>query len=88
MIIILHIMSALVSLLMASYLLFKPSKRLFKTTNTLTVTTVASGTYLVWSRHSSILSACMAGLVYLSLISISLFLTHARLNRIKVVSED
>jgi hypothetical protein len=65
MIVVLHVVIALTSMLFTSYLYFVPSKRNFIVSYILIGLTLISGTYLVVSTSSKLLSACEGGLVYL-----------------------
>lgn len=50
----------------ASYL--SPSKTKLRATYGLTLLTLASGTYLVWSLHAPLLSSCITGIIYLAVV--------------------
>jgi hypothetical protein len=63
---ILHIIIALSSLLYSGYVFFSPSQKKLRASYGLIAMTLASGTYLVISTHSPILSSCISGLVYLA----------------------
>lgn len=78
MIVLIHVTIALLSVLFSSVLLFKPSKKGFYSSYVLIGLTFASGIYLVISTHSGLLPACEAGLTYLVIVSILLFLAHRR----------
>jgi hypothetical protein len=69
MILILHISVALLGIAQATYALFAPSQRKLQVVYGLLAATLASGTYLVWQSHASILSACMSGLLYTGAVS-------------------
>jgi hypothetical protein len=64
-----HVIIALSSMALTTYLYFKPSKRKFHAAYGLVAATLASGTYLVVSTHSPLLSSCMTGLIYLGAVS-------------------
>ena len=68
MIILLHVLIALTSIVTSAYVLFKPSKKAFTTAYSLIAATLASGTYLVISTHSSLTHSCFAGLTYLAVV--------------------
>jgi hypothetical protein len=65
MIILLHVIIALSSMLFTSYLYFVPTKRNFIVSYILIGLTLLSGTYLVLSTSTKMLSACEAGLAYI-----------------------
>lgn len=72
MLLITHIIVAITSLIFTTALLFQPSKRGLIVGYSLVGFTLASGTYLVVSTHSSILQGCMTGLIYLAFASVGL----------------
>jgi hypothetical protein len=88
MVLVIHIVSALVSMASASYLLFKLSRPLVRLTYGLMTSTLVTGTYLVISRHLRLLNACMAGLSYLSFVSIALAISQWRLAKVNVPKQD
>jgi predicted ATPase len=65
---IIHIIIALLSLVFSAYVFFSPSKSKLRMSYGLVAMTLISGTYLVISTHSPILSACTSGLIYLSVV--------------------
>lgn len=68
MIVLLHVLIALGSIAFTTYLYFRPSKRKFYASYGLIAATLGSGTYLVVSTHSPLLSSCMTGLIYLGVV--------------------
>lgn len=68
MVVLLHVLIALTSVIYTTYLYFQPSKRKFYAAYGLIGATLASGTYLVISTHSPLLSSCVTGLVYLGIV--------------------
>lgn len=79
MILIFHIVVALLSIIMSGLNIFVPSTKRIKVSLGLVGLTLASGTYLVWSSHSPLLSACMTGLVYLGVTFGALIIGQYRL---------
>jgi hypothetical protein len=79
MIVLLHVLSALTSMVYTTYLLFFPSKSRFYAAYGLVGLTLASGTYLVWSTHVPMLKACASGLTYLVAVSAAMVLARRRL---------
>lgn len=69
MMILLHVLIALTSIITAGYTLFNPSVLKLRLNYCLIASTLASGTYLVISTHSSMVQACTSGLVYLAIVS-------------------
>ncbi len=73
-----HVIVAISSVLFSSYLFFKPSSKNFKISYGLIGLTLVSGTYLVVSTHSALLPACEAGLTYLIIVSVLIFVAQRR----------
>jgi hypothetical protein len=80
MIILVHVMIALASIASSSYVLLRPSKRAFQVNYGLIGSTFASGIYLVWSTHSALLPACLAGLIYLTAVTFMTAIAYRRFN--------
>lgn len=68
MIILLHVLIALTSIIYSGYAFFAPSKAKIRASYGLVAATLISGTYLVVSTHSPILSSCVTGLIYLGIV--------------------
>jgi hypothetical protein len=76
-----HISTALFSLVMASVAVVVPSRPKLHLAYGLTAATLVSGSYLAYSSHAPLVQACMSGLVYL-VIALSLSIAaHVRLVR-------
>jgi hypothetical protein len=88
MILITHILIALSSMLLASYLIFKPSQKLINTTYGLTAATLATGTYLVIASSSKILQSCITGLLYVGFVTVGVVIAQVRLSRANAHSND
>lgn len=80
MIILIHVIIALSSILVASLAFVSPSIKKLLISYGFILATVASGTYLLLSYPSSILKSCIVGLVYLTAVSIVTIATHVRLS--------
>ena len=80
MIVVAHILIALASLVVTAYAFFQPSSSKLNISYVLTGLTLASGTYLVVSRPSHILQACVTGLAYLGLIFAGIIATHYKMH--------
>lgn len=65
----LHVIIALTSLFLATYSLFKPSRRLMVADWSLIVATIVSGVVLIAIEPSRMLHACVAGLCYVVIAS-------------------
>ena len=79
MIVLIHVLIALASVAFSTYALFAPSYAKLKTSYSLVGLTLASGTYLVISTHSNMLSSCITGLVYLAVVSAIIAVAHRKL---------
>ena len=81
MMLILHIVTALSSLVFATFALIMPSQAKLTATYSLGIATLASGVFLVWQLHAPIASSCMTGVVYLALLLPMLVVSRARLKK-------
>jgi hypothetical protein len=64
MLLLLHATSALTSLLLTTLVYIRPTNSKLRTSFGLIATTLISGTILVISTHSPLLSSCLSGLAY------------------------
>jgi hypothetical protein len=80
MVLISHILIALLSVITSSLTWLVPSVFKLRLSQTLIALTLVSGTYLVVSTHSNMVSACMSGLMYLSLVSVLLLFANHKLS--------
>ena len=81
MILVFHIFVALLSIVTSTASYFSPSKAKLHTTYGLIALTLASGTYLVWSTHSPLLSSCATGLLYLGVVMSGVVVASRKLAR-------
>jgi multisubunit Na+/H+ antiporter MnhE subunit len=88
MILITHILIAIASVVLATYLIVKPSKSLLNITYGLTAATLVSGTYLVVSTSAHLLQSCVTGLAYVGIVSVGLMTAHVKLTSVKVDSKN
>lgn len=72
MIIAMHVALALMSIIFTTILYFAPSQNKFKAAYILVGGTLLTGTYLVISRHSALLGACVSGVIYLTIVTIGI----------------
>jgi uncharacterized membrane protein YhaH (DUF805 family) len=79
MLVLAHVLIAITSLFFSGYVLVFPSKKRLHVSYGLVALTLGSGTYLVWSTGSPILSSCLTGLFYLSLIVTATAIAYRRL---------
>lgn len=66
MLLLIHIIIALSSITVTTAQAFWPSRRKLQVSAGLIALTLGTGTYLVISMHTSMLHACMTGLLYLA----------------------
>lgn len=78
MIVLIHVLIALASIGVASFVYFKPSVKRLAVSYGLIVATVGSGTYLLLASTGNILKSCLAGLFYVTVISLITIATHIR----------
>lgn len=81
MVILIHIIIALTSIIIATVGFFRPSLRVLVVSYGLIIATVSSGTLLLVTSPSHILQSCLSGVAYLSVVSIATVATHVRLRR-------
>ncbi len=81
MFVLLHICIALGSIGYTGLTFFWPSKRKLQIASGLIGATVASGTYLVIKSHSSLLSVCLMGLIYIGGMLAALIATQHKLSQ-------
>ena len=82
MVILIHVIIALLSIGIASFVYFKPSIARLAVSYLFILGTVGSGTFLLLSSPSNILKSCLVGLLYLTVVSIVTIATHIRVRRI------
>jgi hypothetical protein len=81
MIILIHVIIALTSIVIASLAFFKPTLRKLIVSYGFILGTVASGTYLLITIPSHILQSCLTGLAYLTIVSFATIAAHVRLHQ-------
>ncbi len=79
MIVLAHVLIAFLGIIASSLSLASPSKPKIHISYILVGLTLSSGTYLVISTHSALLSSCLTGIGYLAFTSLELVLSHRRL---------
>ncbi len=82
MIILIHVIIALTSIIVASVGLFRPSIKKFAVSYGFILATVASGTVLLVVNPSNILHTCLSGLGYLTIVSLVTIASHVRMRRL------
>lgn len=84
MFVVVHVLIALSSVVYTTYLFFAPTERKFYVSYGLVGATILSGSYLIWSTHSRLLPACIAGLVYIGAVSVGIVAARFRFARASV----
>ena len=74
-----HIIVALAGLGLGTYSYFKPSKAGLYATYMFGMGTLVSGSFLLVSQPSHIMSACLVGLIYFALLGVIVLGTRQRL---------
>ena len=74
-----HVIFALGSMFCTALAYVLPSKAKLQVSASLVVLTLVSGTYLVMTTHSPLLSSCLAGLAYLGTLTIGLVAVRHKL---------
>ncbi len=83
MLLISHVLIALTSLAYTTLTYIRPSKKRLNVSYFLMASTLATGTFLVVSTNSSLVSACISGLVYTSIVTVGIF---AAKNKLKTIA--
>lgn len=83
-IVLLHVIIALSSIAFTTVTFFVPSTRKIQVANGLVAATLASGTYLVWTSHSSIIEACLMGLLYTTGVTCGIYAAQRKLAAVTV----
>lgn len=84
MLIVLHILSALSSLIVTSVAVVRPSAKTLRAGAGLTALAALSGTVLVIQNHVHMLSMCVSGVTYLAFALSGLVVSRQRLARVTV----
>lgn len=88
MLILTHVIIALSSIAFTTHLWFSPTRRKFYVSYGLIAATLISGTALVISTHSPLLSSCETGLAYLGIVLAALVAARRRLAHDSVSARD
>jgi hypothetical protein len=81
MLLVAHLIIALTSIVIATWAVISPSRLKLRANYALVGATLASGTWLVVSTHSPLLSSCLSGLIYLSIVTAGLVISARKLAR-------
>jgi hypothetical protein len=87
MFILIHVIIAFISIVVASIALFSPSMKKLVVSYGFMLATVATGTILLVTIPSQILHTCVTGLTYLTVVSIITIASHVRLRRKELAYE-
>lgn len=79
MLLLIHILIALSSLVLAGLAWLRPSSRRLNASYALTFLTVATGTVLTVQLPGHLLQSCVAGLMYLGMVFAAIFAARAKL---------
>lgn len=79
MLILIHVLSALSSVILTSYLIFRPNRRGLNASYGLVASTVTTGFMLIVFAGANILSTCISGLLYVAAVSVGLVVVNRRL---------
>jgi hypothetical protein len=79
MIVLIHVVIAMSSIVLATVGLFKPSKTKLRINYALITMTVVSGTIVCLTYHAGLLKACSDGLIYLAVVMSGVLVTNRRL---------
>ena len=77
-----HLAIALSSIVITSLAVFKPTKNKLNLSSASIAATLATGTYLVFSTRSNLLSSCLSGLFYLAVTGAGIAAARYRLARV------
>lgn len=87
MIILIHVIIALTSIVIASFSFFQPTiKRLIVSYGSI-LGTIGTGSYLLLAYPSHILQSCLIGLAYLTIVSIATITAHVRLHQRQLLAQ-
>jgi hypothetical protein len=81
MIILLHIIVALLSIGMATFVAVRPTTRRLLANYALAVSTIGTGVFLVVNDNSQLVAACKAGLLYVIVAAVLTVIAHRQLHK-------
>lgn len=79
MVILLHVVIALSSIIVAGYLLVRPSRKGLAMSYAMMAATLGSGMYLVASAPAHMIEACLMGVAYLAVVSVMTIASRVKL---------
>lgn len=77
-----HIISALSSILLATSLIYKPSRLGLKFSYGLIIFTFLSGTYLIITNPAHMVASCFSGLAYFGVITSLVWIARQKLSKL------
>lgn len=81
MIVLLHVAIALSSIVLAGYILMRPSRQGLAMSYVMMAATLGSGFYLVANAPAHMIEACLMGVAYLAVVSVMTVASRVRLAR-------
>lgn len=87
MILITHIIIALSSVAMATYLFLNPSKTTLHLSYSLVALTIITGAYLTFIQPAHLMHTCVAGLIYFAFILVLLVKAQYRLSQARACNQ-
>lgn len=84
MIIAFHVSAAFLSLVLAGFVSFWPSRAKLISLVSAVTATLASGTYLVINTKTNLLGVCITGITYLGLVTVGFTVGYLRLTARKI----
>jgi len=87
MIIIIHVIIALTSIIMAGVAYIRPGSAKLKTSYAFMALTLLSGLYLVWTTPGTMLRTCMSGVAYLAVVGAITMMARQKLAAINNSSQ-
>lgn len=78
MVVILHILIAVSSIILATAVFLKPNRSLLQVSYGFIAATLASGVYLVWVAPTKMLHVCVSGLLYTLVVVAITAMAHSR----------
>ena len=88
MIILIHVIIALTSIVIASFTFFQPTIKRLIVSYGFILGTVGTGSYLLLAYPSHILQSCLMGLAYLTIVSIATITAHVRLHQRQLLAQQ
>lgn len=88
MIILIHVIIAIASIVIASFTFFRPAIKRLIVSYGFILGTVATGTYLLVAYPSHILESCLMGLSYLTVVTIATIAAHVRLHNQQLATQE